>query len=343
MRASSTLQGDCDTGSSGVWSNDVYNPRRLAFFDKWLKDYQIEIDKEKSVSVFVMGTGKGGLTKSGNLNHGGEWRYSDNWPISKTIEKKLFLTKEGLLQDKKEKNNSTKLSYIYNPNNPVPTIGGPIVGMFEILKPNEGGPNLDVIPNYLDQWAFMKNYIREILPAGGFHQEETSKDFSSRRPFQLLEDRDDVLSFETLSFETKVNVVGVIKIELYVSSEAFDTDFTVKVIDVYPPFDQYPRGYHLNLTDTIFRMRYRDGYHTEIMMKENKIYKININLWPISNVFKINHKIRIDISSSNFPRFDVNPNTGELIGKHTKMIKTRNTLWMTRDYPSNIQIPTLVK
>ena len=97
----------------------------------------------------------------------------------------------------------------------------------------------------------------------------------------------------------------------------------------------------MNLTDTIFRMRYRYGYDKEEMMKKNEIYKINLDLWPVANVFKKGHKLRIDISSSNLPRFDINPSTGEPVGRHTKMLSTKNSIFMSKIYPSNINVPIL--
>ena len=340
MRASSALQGDCDTGKEGVWSNDFYNPARLAFFDRWLKK-QPRLDEIEPVSVFVMGTGIGGLTDTGNLNHGGKWRYANDWPIGPIRQKKLYFNSDGIFDDEIHKNSIDKLSYTFDPNDPVPTIGGPIVGMFEILKPNEGGPSLDFVPEHLDQWSFLKNYIREVLPAGGFHQKESNQSFLSSKSDKLLKDRKDVVTFETKPLSEKIEIIGVIKIELYVASEALDTDFTFKLIDVYPPFKNYTEGYHLNLTDTIFRMRYRYGYDKEEMMKKNEIYKINLDLWPVANVFKKGHKLRIDISSSNFPRFDINPNTGEPVGRHTKMLSTKNSIFMSKIYPSNINVPIL--
>jgi putative CocE/NonD family hydrolase len=88
-------------------------------------------------------------------------------------------------------------------------------------------------------------------------------------------------------------------------------------------------------------MRYREGYDREVNMVKNDVYKVRINLWPTSNLFKKGHKLRLDISSSNFPRFDLNPNTGQAMGKHTSLIKATNTVWTGGDYPSKIKIPVV--
>ena len=125
----------------------------------------------------------------------------------------------------------------------------------------------------------------------------------------------------------------------WVSSTAIDTDFTVKLIDVYPESADYPDGYHLNLTDTIQRMRYRNSWTDSEMMTPGEPCEVTITLWPTSNVFKKGHRIRIDISSSNFPRFDVNPNTGEPVGRHTKMIKAENTVHTSAGRASRVILP----
>ncbi len=120
-----------------------------------------------------------------------------------------------------------------------------------------------------------------------------------------------------------------------------DIDITVKLIDVYPESDDYADGYHLNLTDTILRMRYRNSWTEPEMMTPGEPVEATITLWPISSVFKKGHRIRIDISSSNFPRFDVNPNTGEPVGRHTKMVKADNTLHTSAELMSRVILPII--
>ena len=132
-------------------------------------------------------------------------------------------------------------------------------------------------------------------------------------------------------------------IKLWVSSTAIDTDFTVKLIDVYPMSDDYPEGYHLNLTDTILRARYRNSWTDPEMMTPGEPVEVSITLWPTSSVFKTGHRIRLDVSSSNFPRFDVNPNTGDPVGRHTHMVKADNTIHTGSDHPSRIVLPIIQK
>ena len=133
-----------------------------------------------------------------------------------------------------------------------------------------------------------------------------------------------------------MEVTGGIEVVLWVSSSAVDTDFTAKLLDVYPPSEDYPDGYHLNLADSIIRARYRNGFERAEMMEPGKEYRVRIPLPPISNLFRAGHRIRLDIASSNFPKFDVNPNTGEPMGRHTRTVEARNTVYMDSDRPSHV-------
>ena len=109
-----------------------------------------------------------------------------------------------------------------------------------------------------------------------------------------------------------------------------DTDFTAKLIDVYPPNPDYPLGFDLNIGDSIVRMRYRDSLEKAELMKPGEVYQVTIHLYPTSNVFAKGHRIRVDVSSSNFPRFDVNPNTGEPLQQHRRMVPADNTVYHRR-------------
>jgi putative CocE/NonD family hydrolase len=113
----------------------------------------------------------------------------------------------------------------------------------------------------------------------------------------------------------------------------------VKVIDLAPANPDYPNGYALNIVDSILRVRYRNSWEREELMEPGKVYPIHIKLAPTSNLFKAGHRIRVDISSSNFPRLDVNPNTGEPIGKHTHTVIAENTLHCSQSHPSAITLP----
>ncbi len=152
---------------------------------------------------------------------------------------------------------------------------------------------------------------------------------------QAMETREDILVYTSEPLKDGVEVSGFIESTLFVSSDAKDTDFTIKLIDVYPDGTAY------NLDETIQRARYREGYDKEVFMEKDKIYKLELTPMATSNYFKEGHRIRIEVSSSNFPRFARNLNTGgdnydEVIG-----VVAKNKIHHSAEYPSNIKIPMI--
>ena len=152
---------------------------------------------------------------------------------------------------------------------------------------------------------------------------------------QPNESRQDVLVFSTPALERDVEVTGYISVELYAASSAVDTDFTALIADV----DQ--NGYARFLTDGIVRARYRNSTEKAELIEPGKVYKYTIDLWATSNVFKAGHKIRVYLSSSNFPRFNRNLNTGEATLRGTKMVKARQTIYHDAERPSAIVLPII--
>ena len=154
---------------------------------------------------------------------------------------------------------------------------------------------------------------------------------------QDMEARNDILVYTTEVLEHDTEVSGFINSKLYVSSDVKDTDVTIKLVDVYPD------GSAFNLDETIQRVRYREGYEKEVFMEQGNVYEVNLTPLSTSNMFKKGHRIRIEISSSNFPRFARNLNTGgnnydEKIG-----VTANNTIHHSSKYPSQIQIPIVKK
>ncbi|HET9713523.1 MAG TPA: CocE/NonD family hydrolase [Pyrinomonadaceae bacterium] len=147
------------------------------------------------------------------------------------------------------------------------------------------------------------------------------------------ETRPDILVYTTEPLKEGVEVSGPIEVTLYVSSDAKDTDFTVKLIDVYPD------GRAFNLDETIQRMRYREGYDKpNVWMQSGKVYKVTLQPMTTSNYFASGHRIRIEVSSSNFPRFDRNLNTGGHNYDEAKGVVARNAVHHSRQYPSEIKL-----
>jgi putative CocE/NonD family hydrolase len=156
-----------------------------------------------------------------------------------------------------------------------------------------------------------------------------------------LSARRDVLVFMTPPLAEDVEVTGPIDVQLWASSSAVDTDFTAKLIDVHPPSPDFPEGIDMNMEDGIIRARFRNSLEKQEMMKPGEVYEFTLQLYPTSNVFKAGHRIRLDISSSNFPRFDVNPNTGEPLNAHRRMAVAINTIYHDSAHASNVILPVI--
>ncbi|MDP6511875.1 MAG: CocE/NonD family hydrolase [SAR202 cluster bacterium] len=148
-----------------------------------------------------------------------------------------------------------------------------------------------------------------------------------------VEGREDVLVYSTPPLEADVEVTGPITVTLFASSSAHDTDFTGKLVDVHPD------GYARNLTDGIIRARYRNPQQPASLLQPGQVYEYTMDLWANSNLFMKGHQIRLEISSSNFPRFDRNTNTGEEIGSDLEFVSALQHVFHTDEYPSHVKLP----
>ncbi len=154
---------------------------------------------------------------------------------------------------------------------------------------------------------------------------------------QKMETRNDILVYTTEPLAEGVEVSGFIETTLYISSDVKDTDFTIKLIDVYPDGKAY------NLDETIQRVRYREGYEKEVFMEKGKVYKLELSAMSTSNFFQKGHRIRIEISSSNFPRFDRNMNTGGNNYDEAVGLVAHNNVHHSAQYPSQVRLPMVKK
>jgi putative CocE/NonD family hydrolase len=293
-----------------------FNEWRLRWFERWVRGVENGVEKEGPVRIFVMGGGTGRKSKEGRLQHGGVWREEKAFPLERTTFTPYYFHFNGTLSTKPVRREADfsrpAITFRYDPNDPVPSIGGNISSFAGILEP------------------------------GGFDQ-RCRKDTAFAKDELPLAQRRDVLVFQTEPLPEDVEVTGPVTVNLYVSSTATDTDFTAKLIDVYPPNPDYPLGFDLNIGDSIVRMRYRDSLEKPELMKPGEVYKATIHLYPTSNVFAKGHRIRVDISSSNFPRFDLNPNTGEELQQHRRMIPADNTVYFGPGRDSHIVLPIIPK
>lgn len=306
--------GDVDFGPAAVFDGQVdedWLVYRETWFDTWLKGEAPAAPQAGRVHLFLMGTGSGRRTPEGRFDHGGRWIEAADWPVPGDEALDLFLTADMGLATEPPAADSAAISYDFDPRHPVPTIGGALTS---------GEP---------------------IFTGGGFNQVEGEEFFGCTTPGMPLSARADVLSFETEPLEEDTAIVGDVAVDLWVSTDAPDTDFTAKLVDVYPPSDDYPRGYALNITDGIFRVRYRNGFDAPEPVAGTEPFPIAIKPFATANLFKKGHRIRLDISSSNFPKYDVNPNTGapEATGRTTRV--ALNTVFLERGRPSVLKLRRL--
>lgn len=267
--------------------------------------------------------------------HGGRWRTAATWPLPQTRHQILYFSPEGKLTSAAPSAGAPPREYQYDPRHPVPTLGGSLCGIME-LPPDTG--DLDAM------WKRFQNPVtrlRHLVTTGPCHQQESPAVFGAQPPYPLLADRPDVLVYQTDPLVQSMEVTGQVVVRLWISSSAVDTDFTVKLIDVVPPNADYPQGYHMNLVDSVLRARYRNSWEREELLEPGVVSPLTIRLPPTSNVFMPGHRLRIDISSSNFPRLDLNPNTGEPLGRHTHTIVATNRVHADARYPSQVELPVI--
>lgn len=301
-----TFAGDVDLGPSA--SLEVFE-ERLRWFDYTLKGLDNGLSGEAPVRLFIMGGGSGERLPSGKMDHGGAWREEREWPLARTRYTPFYLRQEGGLEPEPPAQKTSSTTYTYDPADPVPSMGLPGRSLFE-----RGGGGFDQV------------------------QDLSIESCTSSLP---LSSRRDVLVFQTPPLKEDTEITGPIEVVLYVASTAVDTDFTAKLIDQYPPTDSYPHGYALELTYSIRRCRYRDGFEAQEMMEPGQVYQLRFPLPPTGNLFKKGHRIRLDVSSSNWPKYEANPNTGESLGRERRRETAQNTVFHDAGRPSHVVLPLI--
>ncbi|WP_063895221.1 CocE/NonD family hydrolase [Streptomyces sp. Root369] len=294
---SHSFAGDVDFGPQARLDGSLaehYAAMRLSWFDAHLGPDGM-VEPPPAVRYFLMGGGSGRRAAEGRLDHGGHWCTATSWPPEESANLTLVLGGAGTLATASERCDAqgSFLEYDFDPRAPVPTLGGQITS---------GEP---------------------VMCGGAFHQHPDDRFFGVSEPHLPLDSRPDVLVFQTPPLTEDLAVVGPVAVHLTVSSTARDTDFTVKLIDVHPPSEDYPQGFAMNLTDGILRCRYRNSFSEPELMTPGETYEITVEAPDTANLFLAGHRLRLDVSSSNFPRFDVNSNTGGTeVGDRRKVVAT---------------------
>lgn len=227
------------------------------------------------------------------------WQASDSWPPKSAILKTFYLNSEG---NANTRFGDGKLT-------PYPDQRGKRSDSFEYDPMNP-------VTSYGGGVCCTGNAVQ----GGAFDQRE-------------MEEREDILVYTSDPLEEGIELSGFIESVLYLSSDVKDTDLTIKIIDVLPDGTAY------NLDETIQRVRYREGYDKEVFMGKDQVYKVELTPMATSNYFKKGHRIRVEVSSSNFPRFSRNLNTGGDNYDESESVVARNTIHHSKRYPSHIKLP----
>lgn len=272
--------GDVDFGPDA--NRDLFL-RQLRWYNHYLKGEENGIDREPPVEIFFMGVNK--------------WKYAEDWPLPQTKFTPYYIGSAG--QANSASGNGTLAparpttagadKYVYDPNDPVPTVGG-------------------------------NNCCGTPTLAGPKDQ-------------RSVEARKDVLVYTGEALHDPVAVAGPVRMKLFAETDGRDTDWMVKLVDVHP------NGFAMNVAEGILRARFRKGVDKSELLKPGQVYEFDIDMAGTALVFQPGHRIRVDITSSNFPQFDRNPNTGEDLGASDRVRKASQTVHHGAERASHIILP----
>ncbi|MGH9672524.1 MAG: CocE/NonD family hydrolase [Bryobacteraceae bacterium] len=273
--------GDVDFGPG---ANRNMIERQLRWYDHYLKGEDNGIDREPPIEIFYMGVNK--------------WQHAQEWPLAGTRLTPYYLGGEnansvrgdGALAATAPPREGAN-QYSYDPNNPVPTLGGNNC----CGTPTQAGPK-------------------------------------DQRP---IESRHDVLVYTSEVLRAPLAIAGPVKMKLFASTDGRDTDWMVKLVDVYP------NGFAMNIAEGILRARFRNRLDRMELLAPNQPYEFEIDMAGTANVFRAGHRIRVDITSSNFPQFDRNPNTGDDLGSSSRVRTARQTVYHGGSRGSHIVLPVV--
>jgi len=288
------IVGEVDFGADALWD---YKGEMARWFDYTLKNRPGHFEDAPPVRYFVMG-----------LNR---WRTCDDWPPKSVVYRQLYLDSrtsgtagslfDGSLSWQPPKEDTAARRFTHDPNSPVETVGG---ATLYFLTPMQSGDPLG---------------FEELNAQGG------------SRDQRKIEDR--CLTFTSDPLQAGLEVTGPVIARLFISSSAADTDFVVRLTDVFPD------GRSMLVCDGIQRARYRESNYASSLLAPGRVYELTVDLWATSYLFERGHRIRALVNSSNFPRFDINPGTGEPGATTSAAVVAHNTVYLDRQRPSHLVLP----
>ncbi len=286
--------GEVDFGPDARFD---YKGEMLRWFDHTLKNKRGDFDSSPAVRYFVMG-----------LNR---WRTADDWPPKTVAYRELYFDSrprgaarslfDGGLSWTPVVENAPPARFVHDPDQPVESVGG--ATLYSLTAQRPGDPL---------GWNELN------AEAGSRDQRE-------------IEDR--CLTFTSDPLDRDLEVTGPVVAKLFISSSALDTDFVVRLTDVFPD------GRSMLVCDGIQRARYRDSNYRPSLLDPVKVYELTVDLWATSHLFRRGHRIRAVVNSSNFPRFDVNPGTGESGATATTTVIAENAVYLDRAHSSHLVLP----
>ena len=288
----------------------------LRWFDRWLKGNDDDGLYRSRVRYFVMGGGSGTETQDGLLEHGGEWREADTWVPEPVDVQDYYLQPNGGLSLQPPELAAARTSYRSDPDDPAPSS----TGVCYTVDPTVGRINRN----------------------GAWDQVEGPHLFGCTPPYLPLAARHDIVVFQTDALSSDVEVVGHPVVELWFASDAPDTDFVAKLIDVYPPSAAYPNGIALGVSEGVQRAKFRNGLDAPALLDAGHVYRLRIRLRPLANRFTQGHRLRLDITSSSWPHFEVNTQTGRNPSSDWDRRLAVNTIYHQSQYASRLLLPVAV-
>ena len=334
------IMGPWTHGGTGSWDDPVsgevwlgqaaaidFRATILAFFDRYLKG--LDTWDRPPVSYFRMGADRNGGTHDhdGALALPGRWASADDWPLPDADPVSYYVHPDGSLAPAPPTADDAATAYRYDPNDPVPTIGGNCSSYVTFEPRSES----------IEDYPLADRRVESVTGRGGFDQRTRPETVGADPPYGPLAERADVVTFRTPPLEQPLEIAGPISVRVYGSTDAPDTDFTAKLVQELPPSPAYPDGFALNLADSICRARYR-GYRREPdPIEPHTVYAFDMEPYPTATRLAPGDRLRLDLSSSNYPRFDVNPNTGTTDDREHRI--ATNAIHHDRDHPTHVTVP----
>jgi len=259
-----------------------------------------------------MGGGSGRRNPAGRLDHGGFWREASDWPLPQSEWTRFYLQPDGSLGTGVPPEGGGPLCLTADPLEPVPTIGGAM---------SSGEP---------------------VMRAGAYDQRTGPGVFGAKLPYGPLAERGDILVLSTPPLGRDLEIAGPVAAEFWVACDTPDADIAVKLLDVYPPTADYPDGFAMNLCEGLLRLRYRDSWEEPRPMVPGEVCAVTVACFPVANLFRRGHRLRLDIAGSNFPHFDVNPNSGAPEGSFADPRRAAVRIFADRSRPSHLVLPVIL-